>query len=514
LDSAGLITTKPIGTPVYFEYTLKGDGVETWQPQFMYYGFRYVQVEGAVPANEKGEPGLPSVVSLQGLHTRNAADRAGEFWSSNNLFNKTDLLIDWAVRSNMASVLTDCPHREKLGWLEEAHLVGPSIRYNYNIGPLCRKVVQDMMAAQTADGLVPDIAPEYAQFGGPFRDSPEWGSNSVIMPWYMYEWYGDKRVLEDAYPMMQRYIAYLKYRSGDSLLKHGLGDWYDIGPKEPGPSQLTPHGLTPTAMFYYDLTIMSKVARLLNKKDDAQFYEKLALKIKTAYNKKFFNREKMTYGSGSQTSNAMSVYMNLVEPQYKDSVVASIVKEIRGRNNSLTAGDIGYRYLLRVLDDAGRSDVIYDMNSNASVPGYGYQLARGATSLTESWQAFTNASHNHMMLGHIKEWFFSGLAGIRQAKDAIAFKEIEIRPQPVGDVTWVKGSYDSPYGMIRSEWKKSSDVFELNVEIPVNTTAVIYMPAKEGARVIEGGKVWKDVSFENEQAVIKVGSGKYRFTVQ
>jgi hypothetical protein len=330
----------------------------------------------------------------------------------------------------------------------------------------------------------------------------------------MYEWYGDKRVLEDAYPMMQRYIAYLKYRSGDSLLKHGLGDWYDIGPKEPGPSQLTPHGLTPTAMFYYDLTIMSKVAKLLNKKDDAQFYEKLAQKIKAAYNKKFFNREKMTYGSGSQTSNAMSVYMNLVEPQYKDSVVASIVKEIRGRNNSLTAGDIGYRYLLRVLDDAGRSDVIYDMNSNASVPGYGYQLARGATSLTESWQAFTNASHNHMMLGHIKEWFFSGLAGIRQAKDAIAFKEIEIRPQPVGDVTWVKGSYDSPYGMIRSEWKKSSDVFELNVEIPVNTTAVIYMPAKEGARVIEGGKVWKDVSFENEQAVIKVGSGKYRFTVQ
>lgn len=521
LDSAGLITTKPIGTPVYFEYTLKGDAgslkqpaTETWQPQFMYYGFRYVQVEGAVPDGKTNANNLPVVVSLQGLHTRNAADRAGEFSCSNTMFNKTDVLIDWAVRSNMASVLTDCPHREKLGWLEEAHLVGPSIRYNYNIAPLCRKVINDMMQSQTADGLIPSTAPEYAQFGGPFRDSPEWGSNSIIMPWLLYEWYGDKQILAEAYPMMQRYTAYLKFKSGDTILKHGLGDWYDIGPKEPGPSQLTPHGLTPTAMFYYDLTIMQKIAALLGKKDDAASYEKLAAKIKAAYNKTFFNKEKMIYGNGSQTANAMSVYMNLVEPPYKDSVVDNIVKELRSRNNSLTAGDIGYRYLLRVLDDAGRSDVIYDMNSNALVPGYGYQLAKGATALTESWQAYTNASNNHMMLGHIKEWFFSGLAGIRPAKNSIAFKEIGIRPQPVGDVTWAKGSYDSPYGMIKSEWKKNGDVFELNVAIPVNTTATIYLPAKEGSLLSEGGKRWNDVRYEKGNAVVKVGSGVYEFVVK
>ncbi len=522
LDSAGFITTKPIGTPVYFTYILKGDvgslklpTTETWQPQFMYYGFRYVQIEGAVPDGKNNINHLPVVVSLQGLHTRNAADRVGEFSCSNDLFNKTDVLIDWAVRSNMASVLTDCPHREKLGWLEEAHLMGPSIRYNYNIGPLCRKVIRDMMASQTADGLIPSTAPEYAQFGGPFRDSPEWGSNAIIMPWYVYDWYGDKQILEEAYPMMQRYVAYLRYKSGDTLLMHGLGDWYDIGPKEPGPSQLTPRGLTPTAMFYYDLNIISKIAGLLNKQDDSIAYSNLATKIKTAYNKKFFNKAKMIYGSGSQTANAMSVYMNLVDPAYKDSVVANIVKELRGRNNNLTAGDIGYRYLLRVLDDAGRNDVIYDMNSNASVPGYGYQLAKGATALTESWQAYTNASNNHMMLGHIKEWFFSGLAGIRPGAGSVAFKEIEIKPQPVGDVTSAKGSYDSPYGIIKSEWNKNAASFDLHVVIPPNTRATIYLPATLGASITESGKTWKsDTKFEKGQANIRLGSGDYFFTVK
>jgi len=520
LAKDGTITTQPIGTPVYFDYTLKGDGIETWQPQFMYYGFRYVQVTGAVPQGEANEKELPVVLSLHGLHTRNAAARVGEFSSSNKMLNQTDVLIDWAIRSNMSSVLTDCPHREKLGWLEEAHLVGPSIRYNYDIAALCRKVVRDMMNAQTGDGLIPSTAPEYAIFGGPFRDSPEWGSNSIIMPWYVYEWYGDKQLLEEAYPMMQLYIFYLQSKSKEGILSHGLGDWYDIGPKEPGPSQLTPRGITATAIYYYDLTIMSKIAKLLGKQEDVINYSAIAEKVKLSYNNSFFNKTTMQYGTGSQTSNAMSVYMNLVEPQYKNAVVDNIVKELKNRNNSLTAGDIGYRYLLRVLDDNGRSDVIYDMNSNDAVPGYGYQLNRGATALTESWQGNDNASNNHMMLGHLKEWFFSGLAGIRPAKNAIAFKEIEIRPQPVGDVTAAKASYISPYGLILSDWKKTKTSFELITIIPANTTAIIYLPATENSIITEAGKPLNQIKgikllrFENGQALIQVGSGNYQFKIK
>lgn len=519
LDENGLVTTTPIGAPVYFDYTLKGEGTETWQPKFMYYGFRYVQVEGAVPEGKPNPDHLPVVLTLEALHTRNAAARVGEFSCSKDLFNKTDALIDWAITSNMSSVLTDCPHREKLGWLEEAHLVGPSIRYNYDIAGLCRKVIRDMMHAQTADGLVPDIAPEYAQFGGGFRDSPEWGSNSIIMPWYMYEWYGDKQLLEEAYPMMQRYVAYLQTKAKNGILSHGLGDWYDIGPKEPGPSQLTPRGITSTAIYYYDITLLGKIAALLGRQQDAADYGQLASTVQTAYNNTFFNATTKQYGTGSQTANAISVYMNLVAPQDKDSVIGNLVKQIRGHNNSLSAGDIGYRYVLRVLDENNLSNVIYDMNSNAEVPGYGYQLARGATALTESWQAFKNASNNHMMLGHIKEWFFSGLAGIRPAKDAVAFKAIEITPGPVGDVTAAAASYQSPYGMIVSDWKKTGSTFTLHAEIPPNTTAEIWLPATNNAVITEGGralsaiKALKLLRYDNGRAVIRAGSGSYHFTV-
>ena len=510
----GTITTQPIGTPVFFKYTLKGIGSESWQPQFMYYGFRYIQIEGAVPEGEPNPDHLPEVTGVFGLHTRNSAATIGSFSCSNELFNKTYKLIDWAIRSNTSSVFTDCPHREKLGWLEEAHLVGPSIRYNYDIASLCRKVVKDMINAQTPEGLVTSTAPEYARFGGPFRDSPEWGSNSIIMPWYMYEWYGDKDVLEEAYPMMKRYIAYLGSKAKNHILSHGLGDWYDIGPKEPGPSQLTPNGITATATYYYDLTLMTKIALLLGKPIEADVYKELAVKVKQAYNAAFFKDKTKQYAGGSQTANAVSVYMGLVEPENKAAVVENIVKELKARNNTLTAGDIGYRYLLRVLDDAGRSDVIYDMNNRSDVPGYGYQLAKGATALTESWQGADNASNNHFMLGHLMEWFYSGLAGIRPAAHSVGFRQIDIRPEVVGDVNAAKAEYVSPYGLIKSEWKLINGIFELKTEIPANASATIYLPAMANSQITQNGKIIVSNELKGGRKLVQVGSGEYVFTLK
>ncbi|MCZ4224825.1 family 78 glycoside hydrolase catalytic domain [Pedobacter rhodius] len=518
LAGDGTITTQPIGTPVFLKYTLKGIGTESWQPQFMYYGFRYVQVEGAVPEGQPNPDNLPVVTGIYGLHTRNSAATIGNFSCSNELFNKTFKLIDWAIRSNTSSVFTDCPHREKLGWLEEAHLVGPSIRYNYDIASLCRKVVRDMMNAQTPEGLVTSTAPEYARFGGPFRDSPEWGSNSVIMPWYIYEWYGDKDVLAEAYPMMKRYVAYLETKAKKHILSHGLGDWYDIGPKEPGPSQLTPNGITATATYYYDLTLMEKIANLLEKPSEANDYKNQAIEVKKAYNDAFFNEKTKQYGRGSQTANAISVYMGLVEPENKAAVVQNIVKELKEHNNTLTAGDIGYRYLLRVLDDSGRSDVIYDMNNRSDVPGYGYQLAKGATALTESWQGADNASNNHFMLGHLMEWFYSGLAGIRPAENSVGFRQIDIRPEIVGDVSAAKAEYVSPYGLIKSEWKLVNGVFELNTVIPANAKATIYLPVKANSQITKNGEIIDmniaDRNLEQGRHSIQVGSGKYLFVVK
>ncbi len=519
LAKDGLIATEPIGTPVYFDYTLKGGEPETWNPQFMYYGFRYIQIEGAVPEGKPNPNNLPVLSNVLSLHTRSASPAVGSFSCSNQLFNRTYDLIDWSIRSNMSSVFTDCPHREKLGWLEEVHLVGASARYAYNIASLSNKNVRDMMDTQTENGLVTSTAPEYDKFGGPFRDSPEWGSNSIIMPWYLYQWYGDDRVLATAYPMMQRYLSYLQTKEKEGILTHGLGDWYDIGPKPPGVSQLTPLGLTATAIYYYDLMIMTKIARLLNKPQDVLTYEKKAEILKLAFNKKYFKADLKQYATGSQTSNAMAIYMDLVDPANKSDILNQLVKEIQDRKNSLTTGDIGYRYLLRVLNDNGRSDVIYDMNSNSAVPGYGYQLDRGATALTESWQGADNASNNHMMLGHLMEWFYSGLAGIKSVESAIAFKEFMIDPQVVGDVTFAKATHTSPYGLIVSDWKKDSAGFVLKVILPTNTSATIYLPGNKNSKITESGQpltksISSNAKYENGKILIEIGSGSYNFKVR
>nr|MDA3852907.1 family 78 glycoside hydrolase catalytic domain [Bacteroidales bacterium] len=255
INEEGNITQQSGGGPYSFSYTLKGQGTEVWQPRFTYYGFRYADVEIIEPENavQKTE-----IIKLKMLHTRNSSPTVGTFECSDTLFNQIYKLINWGIKSNMASVTTDCPHREKLGWLEQTYLIGPSMHYNFDISALYNKIVNDMIDSQLDNGLVPNIAPEYVPFGDGFRDSPEWGSASVIIPWQLYKWYNNFEVLKRAYPMMTRYMAYLHSKSDKNILYHGLGDWYDLGPKHPGVAQLTPKAVTATSIYYYDLIILAK----------------------------------------------------------------------------------------------------------------------------------------------------------------------------------------------------------------------------------------------------------------
>ncbi|MGK6350907.1 family 78 glycoside hydrolase catalytic domain [Parapedobacter sp. DT-150] len=519
LDSTTAVSQRPSGDPSYFTYVLNGKGTESWQPQFTYYGFRYLQIEGAVPEGEPNPKGLPVLKKVQGLHTRNSASTVGEFHCSNELFNQIFNLINWSIRSNMASVLTDCPHREKLGWLEVAHLLGGSIRYNYDIASFYRKIIRDMQLAQTAEGLVPNIAPEWVEFDPDFRDSPEWGSSSVILPWYMYQWYGDEEILRESYPMMKRYVDYLGRKAENHIVSHGLGDWFDIGENGSGSgySLNTPQGITGTAMYYYDLGILQQVATLLGEHDDASRYHQLSEQVRSAFNNAFFNEETKQYGTGSQTANAMAVYMKLVDPEHKEAVVENLIKGIRAGNNRLTSGEVGFRHLVDVLEAEGKSDVLFDMNNRADVPGYGYQIAHGATTLMEDWTAIKTLGNNHCMLGHLMKWFYSGLGGIRPAENSIAFNKIVICPEPVGDITSAKASYRSPYGVILSEWKKNTRRFELHVEIPPNTDAVIYLPAGAESIISENGKrVHPDrmATVGNGKRTVSVGSGTFRYVVK
>jgi hypothetical protein len=509
IDDDNVVTQRASGYPFWFEYTAVGHDEETWQPRFTYYGFRYLMLKNAVPQGVPNPKNLPVVSLLQGLHTRNAASQSGTFVCSNELFNRIFHLIDWSVRSNMASVITDCPHREKLGWLEVTHLMGNSIQYNYNVSRIYNKVIDDMREAQLPDGLVPDIAPEFVVFVDGYRDSPEWGSAYVILPWYLYQWYGDRRPMQENYEGMKRYVAYLTSKADNHIVSHGLGDWCDIGPEPYGESQNTSKGVTATAIYYYDVIIMRQVAKLLGKTDDEAYFTGLAAKIKQSFNAHFFKDDAKQYDRGSQAANAMAIYMDLVEPENRQAVFGNILKDLESRDYSLTPGDIGFRYLLRVLESENASETIFKINNRDDVPGYGFQLAKGATALTESWPAFRFVSNNHCMLGHLMEWFYSGLAGIRQAESSVAYREIIIRPEPVGDITNATAAYECPYGKIVSDWKKEGDIFYFNIEIPANTSAFVYFPGNPIKGLTENNQKFKVKT--TKDGAVKIGSGKYCF---
>ena len=502
------------GEPNYFSYTVKGDGEETWQPKFTYYGFRYVQVEGALPDTTENPSGMPVITKLISLHNRNSNPVNGSFECSNELFNRIYTLINWAIKSNMQSVVTDCPHREKLSWLEQDYLMGASIHYNYDIYSLYRKLVLDLIDAQYTKGFIPDIAPEYVVFDGGFLNSPEWGSASVIVPWLLYTWYGDKDILMKAYPMMKKYIAYLEGTANHHILSYGLGDWFDYGPNQPGEAQLTPKAVTATSIYYYDVLLLSKMADVLNNKTDAAAFTKKAKAIQQSFNQKFFNAQTKVYSTGSQTAMAMPLCVGLVDKKFKASVVQNMIDSIQQSGYKLTAGDIGFHFLIKALEDNKAPDIIYAMNNRSDVPGYGYQLQKGATALTESWPALENVSNNHLMLGHIMEWFYSGLAGISQEENSIGYKHIKIRPQPVGDITSAKGSFHSPYGWITTDWKKENKIFSLHVNIPVNTTANVYMPATASSGIYLNGRAIREPKIKDGVATIAIGSGEYNFEVK
>ncbi len=501
------------GGQSYWKYTLAGGPPETWFPKFFYHGARYLQVERS--GADQTAP-LPTIEALEGIVVHSTASAIGTFESSDDLFNRIHTLIRWAQRSNLVSVITDCPHRERLGWLEQYHLNGPALRYEFDLARLFEKGMRDMADSQLTTGLVPDIAPEYTVFEKGFRDSPEWGSAFVIVPWQQYEWTGDIELLRRHYDDMKRYVAYLGIRATDHIVSHGLGDWYDIGPGDPGQAQLTPVALTATGFYYYDTAVLSRVAALLGRSDEARRFAEQAEDIRRAFNAKFFDTAARRYATGSQTANALPMVMGLVDPPNRAPVINAIVTDVTTRGNALTAGDVGYRYLLRALADAGRSDVIFAMNHQSAKPGYGYQLVKGATSLTEAWNADRRSSQNHFMLGHFVEWLYHDLAGIGPDPSAPGFKSIRIAPQPVGELTWVKASLDTIRGRVISHWTRSHGRFSLEIVIPPNTNASVSVPVESGEDVTivapPGAPTVQQEGKEGGRVTFRVSSGRWTFS--
>lgn len=482
-DGRGAVNQAGVGSPNYFSYTLKGDKKERWTPQFSYTGFQYIQLEGGLPEGKSNPENKPRVKELYSLHIRNRSEKVGEFKCSKDLFNKIDDLIHWAVKANMSHVLTDCPHREKLGWLEVPYLMGNSIASRYNIARFYTKIARDCSDSQTSDGMIPTVAPSYPRFSGGFAYTPEWGAAGVIIPWIVYKWYGDTNILRTQFDSMKSFVLFMKNTSKDLIPIAGLGDWYDYGHGKPaGPSRFTPPELSAMATFYRCADIVEQSAKLLGYESEREYFSKLKKTIYDKFNQEFFNGKDEYKNNGScQTANSMALVAGIVPDECRKPVLEKIIADIKKRGNQQTAGDIGHWYLIQALAQNGRSDVIFDILNRTNIGSYGFIINNGWTSMPEAWDADTGASMNHCMLGHIQEWFMGWLGGIRPDPESAGFKSFILQPEIVGDIKWVNASYNSPYGRIISEWKIHEKDFIWKIKIPFNSTALAGIPALEPA---------------------------------
>lgn len=492
LTDSNAANQRQTGRQHYYTYILKGDGVEVWHPRFSYYGFRYIQVEGAVLKGMKNPAKLPVIERINSCFVYDSAGEIASFTCSNPIFNAAHRLIRNAVRSNMQSVWTDCPHREKLGWLEQVHLNGPGLLYNYDLTTYLPKVLRDICDAQRPDGMVPTTAPLYVRFEGPgmdaFADSPEWSTTLVIAPFQYYEAYGDDTLIRSCYPAMRRWVDYLGTRAEGHLLDFGLGDWYDYGDFRAGFSRNTPVGLVATAHYWQALDYLVRAARLVGNDYDATHYAALRDEVRDAFNAKYFDPATNRYGTGSQCSLALPLYLGIVPDGRHDAVLQNLVREIEARGTRLTTGDVGNRYLFQTLARNGLDDLMYRMHDHEEAPGYGFQLRFGATTLTEQWDPRQGSSWNHFMMGQIDEWFFRSLAGLQPDPNGAGYSRPTIAPKPAGGLKHLRATYRSLYGPIEIEWRNEGGLFRLDLLLPANCRADVLLPGDEHPQTVGSGR--------------------------
>ena len=466
LDKNGLVDQRQTGRPHYYTYILKGSlQAEIWHPRFSYYGYRYLQIEGDIDVLKK----------VESCFVYNSAERIGSFECSNPRINATHQIIDRAIRSNWQAVWTDCPSREKLGWLEQDWLNGEALVYNYDARRMIEQTMQNIVDAQHDDGSMPEIAPEYTQFTGtwarPFQESPEWGGAIIALPMLYWQHYGDMDLVDQHYDAMKRYLAYLVSQDSCFILNMGLGDWYDYGPGKAGFSKNTPTALVSTAHYYQWMCYMYVMAKRLGHKQDAEWYNLRADSIRHSFNRTFYDVQKKTYATGSQCSLALPLYLKMVPEGDYQAVLQNLIKDIKAHGNRLTTGDIGNRYLFSVLIQNDQRELLYTMLNHDDVPGYGYQIKKGHTTLTEQWNPDLGASMNHFMMAHIENFLIPDLLGIRRTGELI-----EIHPHPVGDLTWCKGSTMSAYGEVKVSWQITNGTFALDIDIPLGGFADVCLP--------------------------------------
>lgn len=511
------------------KYILKGKGEEVWEPRFTYHGFRYVQVEGY-----PGEPGLDSIT---GKLVRSAVSGVSQFECSNDLINKIHQNVLWTEEDNLHSVPTDCPQRaERMGWLNDMSVRIEEIVYNFNVASFMTKWEADIKDTQDEAGAIADTAPYV--YGSHPADPVS--STYILVPWYMYLFYGDKRILEQYYDGMTKWFEYLRSRSRNGLVKYGFyGDWASpvtVSEKINGiptpVSSITPLEYVSSVHNYYNAVLLAKIAKILRKSSDADRFTALAGEIRDAINAKYLDASAKTYGTSSQAFNTFALFLELAPPELREGILENLVSDLEAKHGyHLTTGNLCTKYIFEVLSDRGLADIAYNTATQTDYPSWGFMISKGATTIWERWELETGRgmnSHNHPMYGTISTWFMKHLAGIRPDEEYPGFERFIIKPLIPGDLEYVSASLLTLKGEIRSAWRKIGNSLIMDVAVPFNSRARLFIPKLgrvAGDIIIKEGEVavWADshaanrpqgienIYDEGEYTVLELASGNYSF---
>jgi len=513
------------------KYICKGnDGSESWEPRFTYHGFRYVEMTGF--------PGTPELDNLKGIVVYTSSDQAGDFHCSDTMINKIHNAALWTNTSNLHSIITDCPHREKCGWLGD--ILPEVLIYNLDVPLLLTKFERDIETSRLGkkpahdsnDGLPGNLTGKIDYTGIPWDVAPgrrlgghrpDWGSTFIHLPWFLYIYYDDIRLAEEHWEGMNHFMEHLGRIANDHIISQGYGDMFSPGTIW---SKKPPVDLTSTALYYFNAVIMSKMALVLDHHDRSAFYKELAEEINSSFNKNYYETEKKDYDS--QTANAMALQLGIVPEGDEISVVENMVDDIIHQHNGhFSTGHMGSRYLYEQLGKYGYAGVATTILNQTTYPGMGYLFSRGATTFWESWgeeEIDRNSSgvrsRNHPFQSGCDAWFYKGIGGIKLNPDYPGFKEFVLKPEVVGVLESAKATYRSPYGMIASDWIANEEGFSWSVSVPVNTSAIIHLPTTDKSRIFESGQsagISRDIEFvgqEGEFTTCKIGSGDYEFSIR
>lgn len=487
------------------KYFCRGGQEEFFEPRFCYGGFRFVDVTGL--------DYQPQAADCIGQLVATDMEPAGAFACSDERLCKLQEVLLRTLRNYYIHIPND-PTREKAGWTQDVETGFWETAYNFRAAPTYLKWQRDFLDIIHPNGYVPPVAP--GRFDGPTINGPWWGGAIVYCPWYLYQFYGDTRILDESYPAMKRQVAYLGSIAKDHIITWGLGDWMEVGSVRP---VRTPVPQTSTCAYYWFAEILRQTALLLGKTDDARDYAELAAQIGAAYNQKFFNQDTGDYANGSQTSQLISLHFGLVPEDARSLVLRRLTDRIAKDDNHLSTGFVGTPLLLPGLTELGRPDLAWTIATQDTYPSFiDAILNQGHTVMKEDWRG--GLVQMPSLQGPIGTWFYHSLAGIRLDPAAPGFKRIVLRPETGGDLTWVSAHHDSLFGRIVSQWRRADGRFTLNVVIPANTTASVYVPAADSREVTESGvpadtaQGVKFLRMENGAAVFKVGSGSYQFSSQ